>query len=50
VQDLRAALANAMERIASLEKDRDEWGQLLDAFDEQITAAKRLGAGLLNEQ
>jgi hypothetical protein len=47
---LRAALANAMERIASLEKDRDGLEQLLKAFNEQIDAARLHGPELLHEQ
>jgi len=50
VKDLRAALANAMERIASLEHDRDELEQLLKAFNEQMDAAKLYDLGLTSEQ
>lgn len=48
--DLRVALANAMERIASLEKDRDGLGELFKAFNEQVEAAERHGTGVLREQ
>lgn len=47
---LQAALINALERIASLEKDRDEFLQACQLFNEQIAAAKLHGTGLLNEQ
>jgi len=50
VSDLRAALANAMERIASLEKDRDGLEQLFKAFNEQMDAAKLYGPRLTSEQ
>lgn len=50
IADLCAALANAMERIASLEKDRDEVIQAWEAIDEQVKAARLHGLGLLNEQ
>jgi hypothetical protein len=50
VKDLRAAIANAMERIASLEHDRDELEQLLKVFNEQMDAAKLYGPGLMSEQ
>lgn len=49
VKDLRAALANAMERIASLEKDRNGLEQLFKAFNEQIDAANLHGPGTLDE-
>jgi hypothetical protein len=39
-----------MERIASLEHDRDELEQLLKAFNEQMDAAKLYGPGLTHEQ
>lgn len=50
VAELQAALSNAMERIASLEKDRDDLDQLLQAFNEQMKAAKLHGSGLLRDQ
>lgn len=48
--DLRVALANALERIASLEKDREGLGEPFKAFNEQIEAAQRHGPGVLREQ
>lgn len=48
--DLRAALANALERIASIEKDWDELGQLFKAFNEQVDAAKLHGTDVLRDQ
>jgi len=48
--DLQAALANALERIASIEKDWNELGQLFKAFNEQVDAAKLQGTGVLRDQ
>jgi len=50
MSDLQGALINALERIESLENYRDELEQLLQAFNEQMKAAKLHGAGLLAEQ
>jgi hypothetical protein len=48
--DLRAAVANALNRIASLEHDRDELEQVFKAFNETMEAAKLHGPGVLNQQ
>lgn len=48
--DLRAALSNALERIASLESDRNELEQWFKAFNEHVDAVMRHGPGLLREQ
>jgi len=48
--DLRAALANALERIASIDKDRGELGQLFKAFNEQVDATKLHGTDVLRDQ
>lgn len=50
MDELREALANAMERIASLESDRDRWEQRIKAFNERVDAVMRQGPGLLREQ
>jgi len=50
VKDLRAAIANAMERIASLEKDREGLEQLFKAFNEQMDAANLHGPRTSHEQ
>lgn len=48
--ELQAALANALERVASLEHDRDELEQIFKTFNEMTEAAKLHGPGVLNEQ
>ncbi len=48
--DLRAALANALERVASIEKEWTELGELFKMFNEQVDAAKLHGPGLLRNQ
>lgn len=50
VLELQAALANALERIASLEHDRDELEQIFKTFNEMKKAAKLHGPGILNTQ
>lgn len=50
IADLRAALANALNRIASLEHDRDELEQIFKTFSEMTEAAKLHGPGVLNQQ
>ena len=47
--DLRAALANALERIASLESDRNGLEQWLKAFNEHVDAVMQHGHGLLRQ-
>jgi len=47
---LRAALANALERVASIEKEWAELGELFKMFNEQADAAKLHGPGLLRNQ
>jgi len=49
-RELQAALANALERIAALERERDELGELLRAFNEMIDASALHGPGVLNKQ
>lgn len=48
--ELQAALANALERIASLEHDRDELEQIFKIFNEMTQAVKLHGPGVLNNQ
>lgn len=48
--ELHAALANALERIAALERERDELGELLRAFNEMIDASALHGPGVLETQ
>jgi hypothetical protein len=48
--DLKAALANALIRIASLEHDRDELEQAFKTFNEMTEVAKLHGLGVLNQQ
>lgn len=50
VLELQAALANALERIASLEHDRDELEQIFKTFNEMKNAAKLHGPGIFNTQ
>lgn len=47
---LLASLANALERIANLERERDELGELLKAFNEMVDASKLHGPGVLDKQ
>lgn len=49
-QELAPLWANALERIASIEKDWDELGQLFKAFNEQVDAAKLHGTDVLRDQ
>lgn len=44
VRELQAALANALGRIASIEHDWDELGELFKAFNETMEAAKLHGS------
>lgn len=48
--ELHAALANAMERIAALERERDELGEVFRAFNEMMEASRLHGPGILDEQ
>lgn len=48
--ELHAALANALERIAALERERDELGELLKVFNEMIDASAPHGSGVLDKQ
>ncbi|HKZ11448.1 MAG TPA: hypothetical protein VJL61_12195 [Rhodanobacteraceae bacterium] len=50
IDDVRRALADALKRIASLEKDREELGELFRMFNEQMDAAKAYRPGVLGEQ
>lgn len=49
-RELQAALANALEHIAALERERDELGELLKVFNEMMDASKLHGSGILNTQ
>lgn len=49
-RELQAALANALERIADLQRGRDELGELLKAFNEMVGASKLHGSGILHKQ
>lgn len=48
--ELQAALANALDRIASLEHDRDGLEQIIKAFNAMIKASRLHGPGILNQQ
>lgn len=50
MRELQAALANALERIGSLQREWDELGELFKAFNEMADAAKLHGPGVLNRQ
>ncbi len=48
--ELQAALANALERVASLEHHRDQLEQIFKTSNEMKNAAKLHGPGILNTQ
>ncbi len=48
--ELRMALADALKRIASIEKDWEGLGEVFRMFNEQNAAARKFGSGILNEQ
>lgn len=49
-RELHAALANALQRVADLEHERDQLGELLKAFNEMVDASRLHGPGILSQQ
>jgi hypothetical protein len=49
-RELHAALANALQRVADLEHERDQLGELLKIFNEMVDASRLHGPGVLGQQ